>query len=527
MPEHVEDRTGTASADTEEIEAQLSDLVNHSVRVYDTSIREKEGRTFAMVRVDGRKRLAIRGTRVPDFDSDSSIDRGTDSIYLCPCTEENAGSLREWFPWTSPEPVGYSSAIGCGDRLGLATSGHIRACRSADVVPILVQQSIREMERTGRSPQEVLDDVSWAVFQEGYTVGFGADADHLKTEADVDACLEAGYTMYTIDPSDHVQDVADELSGEELAARFRALPWDRLNTTPDKSLRRYTDSSIRVDGKDQTVDVEFSPESLKRVAVKYGEALAHTQRLAQYLATQYQENRPGEEYDLEMSVDETATPTRTHEHYFVALELERLGVSVTSLAPRFGGDFEKGIDYIGDVDAFEDAFVAHSIIAEAKGGYKLSIHSGSDKFSVFPVIGRHAGDRVHLKTAGTSFLEALHIPARHAPDFFREIVDFAFDRFEEDRKTYHVTTDRSVIPDPGEVRDEDLEEAYLEEDNGRQLLHITYGSILSAETNGTPRFRGRFFSLLDEQEEEHFEALISHFFDHIESVGHMTVRSDR
>ena len=224
-----------------------------------------------------------------------------------------------------------------------------------------------------------------------------------------------------------------------------------------------------------------------------------------------------------MSVDETETPTAPHEHYFVAAELQRLGVEVTSLAPRFVGDFEKGIDYIGDLSEFEASFRKHAAIAQAFGGYKLSIHSGSDKFSVYPIIGEHAGEHVHLKTAGTSFLEALRIPARHDPEFFRSIVDFAFDRFAEDRATYHVSTDLSVIPSPDEVSDDALESTYLEEDNGRQLLHITYGSILSAKENGSFRFKDRFLSLLNQHETEHYDVLESHLIDHIEGIGTMAI----
>jgi hypothetical protein len=382
------------------------------------------------------------------------------------------------------------------------------------------------MQRTGRSPQEVLDDVSWAVFQEGYERGFGADADHLKSETHIDACLAAGYTMYPIDPSDYVNDEADRLTGDALKTEFASLPWEELETTPEECLARYTDAPITVESPRGTITVDLTPTELRRAAVKYGKAIAHTRHLSEYLADQYREHRPGETYDLEMSVDETASPTRAREHYFVAAELSRLQVEVTSLAPRFVGDFEKGIDYVGDLDAFEDAFRDHAIIAEAFGGYKLSIHSGSDKFSVYPVLGRHAGDHVHLKTAGTSYLEALRIPARHAPAFFREIVKFAFDRFEEDRATYHVSTDLSVVPNPTEVSDAELEEIYLEEDNGRQLLHITYGSVLSAQQDGRPRFRDRLFALLDRYEEEHFQVLEEHILRHIEGIGEMTRQSE-
>ena len=489
--------------------------------VYEDSVRRARGVTYALVRTDDGKQLAVLGTSPPAFEWTDAVDAADATLYVCPCSPENAEQLRETFPWTAPEPLGRTSALGCGDRLGRATPGHIRICRATGVVPVLAQQSIREMERTDRSPREVLDDVSWAVFQEGYTDGFGADADHLKTPEAVDACVAAGYTMYTIDPSDHVDNRADALSGDALTEQFRALPWDTLDTTPADCLDRYVGSAHTVEGEAETLQIEFDEQALKRAAVKYGAAIAHTRTLAAHLAQRYEEQRPGEAYDLEMSVDETDTPTRPREHYFVAAELARLGVEVTSLAPRFVGDFEKGIDYKGDLDAFEENVRAHAAIAQSEGGYKLSIHSGSDKFSVYPILGRHAGHHLHLKTAGTSFLEALRIPARHAPDLFREMVSFAFDRFEDDRKTYHVTTDLDAIPAPDTVADEALEETYLADDDGRQLLHITYGSLLSAEQNGAPRFRDRFFALLDAHEEEHYDVLQAHFRDHVEGVGHL------
>jgi hypothetical protein len=86
--------------------------------------------------------------------------------------------------------------------LGLATPGHIRAVRAVggDIAPILAQQSMRENARTGRSPQQVMDDALWGVFQEGWREPWGADADHLKTTEDVDVCVAAGYTFFTIDP---------------------------------------------------------------------------------------------------------------------------------------------------------------------------------------------------------------------------------------------------------------------------------------------------------------------------------------
>jgi len=501
-----------------DLEQRLADHTGTDVRVYDRSVQHVGEVTYLLARLGPHRTLvALGGEEVP-FAVAETLDHAAGPLRLCPSTEANAGVLRDTFPWTAPQPLGTETAVGCGDRLGLATPGHIQACRATGVRPVLAQQSIREMERTGRTPQNVLDDACWAVFQEGYTDGFGADADHLKTPEDVDRCVAAGFTMYTIDPSDHVDNEADALEAGALDERFDALPWEGLAITPEACIQRYVGAPIEVHGASGTVSIQFDDRALRRAAVKYAAAIAHTKQLAEYLAQRYRTNRPNETFDLEMSVDETAHPTRPREHFFVAAELDRLGIAVTSLAPRFVGDFQKGIDFIGEQDAFEDAFAQHARIAGALGDYKLSIHSGSDKFSIYPIMGRHAGNRLHLKTAGTSYLEALRVAARHAPALLRAIVDFAFERFEADRKTYHVTTDLDAIPDPANVPDDALEATYLGDEDGRQLLHLTYGSVLTAQQDGAPRFKDRLFAVLNEHEETHYDVLKSHFLRHINGV---------
>jgi hypothetical protein len=134
-----------------------------------------------------------------------------------------AVALRQALPWTAPQLVAGRPSVGLGDRTGLATPGHVRAVRGTGYVPMLAQQSIREMTRTRRSAQEVVDDATWGVFQAGWRDGFGANADHLKTAEDIDRCAEAGFTFFTIDPGEHVDNSAATAAPEELAAKFEAL----------------------------------------------------------------------------------------------------------------------------------------------------------------------------------------------------------------------------------------------------------------------------------------------------------------
>src|SRR5205085_10750332 len=127
--------------------------------------------------------------------------------------DRNIAALRDVFEWLKPVPLGLKTSAGTGDRLGIATPGHIRAIRATNgkIAPIFAQQSIREMTRTGRSAQQVMDDAVWGVFSESWQSGFGADADHLKNTADVDVCAAAGFTFYTVDPGEYVNNNAESM----------------------------------------------------------------------------------------------------------------------------------------------------------------------------------------------------------------------------------------------------------------------------------------------------------------------------
>jgi hypothetical protein len=411
-------------------------------------------------------------------------------------------------PYTAPVCAGEAHTFGMGDRLGLATPAHIRAVRGSGILPILAQQSIREMTRTERSPDQVMDDATWGVFEEGFREGFGADADHLKSIEDIDRTLAAGFRMFTLDPGDHVDNEASRDAPAALEHKFQLLPWDDLETSDKDCRQAFAGKTFTVD---LNLEIGFTEEDILRAAAKYGRALAHTVRLYRHLL-QASSGRP---FDLEMSVDETDSPTTVHEHFYVARELKRLAVQVRSLAPRFVGEFEKGIDYKGDLAAFEDSFIKHMKVAREFGPYKISVHSGSDKFSIYPIVARHAGGLVHVKTAGTSYLEALRAVAEVDPALFREILVFALERYDTDKATYHVSARPEKIGDPARLKEDKLK-GLLEGDDGRQVLHVSFGSVLtSRDGSGAYRFRDRLLRVLRDNEEVHHETVARHMRRHI------------
>jgi hypothetical protein len=224
-------------------------------------------------------------------------------------------------------------------------------------------------------------------------------------------------------------------------------------------------------------------------------------------------------FELEVSVDETEQPTSHAEHIYIASELKRLGVHWVSLAPRYVGSFEKGVDYIGSLPVFQRDFAGHAAIARHFGPYKLSLHSGSDKFSIYPLAAHLTHGLVHLKTAGTSYLEALRTIAAVDMDLFREIYLFARDRFETDRVSYHISAKLERAPLPDEVPDY---ASLLDQFDARQILHIAFGSVLTGRAaDGKYRFRDRFMSMLHEYSEVYAENLEKHFIRHLKPFAEM------
>ena len=184
--------------------------------------------------------LAPAGSPVLESFQGERSRRGDQILLICPPDSRNAAALRTQLTWLQPRLLGLQTSAGLGDRLGLATRGHVRAVRAMQgkIAPIFAQQSIREMARTERTPQQVMDDATWGIFAEGWRNGAGADADHLKTPEDIDACLAAGYTFFTIDPGAYVNNLAETASlGElrELAARLPNEVQPRLSGLSGKS----------------------------------------------------------------------------------------------------------------------------------------------------------------------------------------------------------------------------------------------------------------------------------------------------
>ncbi|MHB9029659.1 MAG: tagaturonate epimerase family protein [Candidatus Latescibacterota bacterium] len=450
-------------------ESQARQALPAKTGIAPASVCVSEGGVFALREGEDEARLVMftRHPRALDgFDGESfSESYGGVSCYCLSgaLNHANAVGLRKALPFTAPSVLEGRESFGVGDRIGgkaAATPAHIEAVRGSGLTPVLAQQSVRENQKTGRTFEEVLDDASWSVFREGYRLPWGSDADHLKTLEDVETAVSAGFTMFTIDPSEKIDYEADTDTDDDLGRKFDEL--FRTDGEKELFLGRY-------EGKHGA-----TRRDVVRSAVKYLNAFRHA--VSAY--SRIGELRGGASFNFEMSIDETSTPTSPLDHRIIASEFREEGIRPFSIAPRFEGEFEKGIDYKGSLEGFRRSLEIHDRLSRELGNYRLSLHSGSDKFSIYPIFGEITDGFFHVKTAGTSYLEAVKAAAAVDMDLFGEIYSRSVATFAENVKSYHISANIENVPSFSSFTRDEVIRLITVDPDVRQTLHIAFGVIL-------------------------------------------------
>lgn len=409
------------------------------------------------------------GVQPPDGIAGETGPLGPGTLVTAAATPDTAAALRQLVPWLRPRPLGDVTSMGLGDRLGMATPGHVEALlASPGVAPVLAQQSARELGRTGRTFRDVVDAATFGALASGWREGYGADGDHLKTIEQLDGALEGGCTMITADPINLVPDLPADAPRDALGAAFERVPWASLEDDPKAFASRYPESLA--------LDRQHLPlprEALAAAAARFGAAVVQVVMMYRHLL----DASDGRDVEFEVAVDEIAHPTTAVDHVYLATELHRLGVTWVSFAPRFVGRFEKGVEYIGDPGAYEADVTLHAAIARALGPYKLSVHSGSDKFSIYEATMRETRGLVHLKTSGTSYLEALHTLALTEPELLRRVWRVALGSYTTARASYFVSADVKEEENVADLPDAALARLFDDPDT-REILHVGFGAVL-------------------------------------------------
>ena len=284
--------------------------------------------------------------------------------------------------------------IGVGDRFAHQAEAQLQACvklaeQGIEVIPVW-NKSNREHSFIGSEPQSVFDAGKAAVEALGWERGWHVDADHINMDT-VDKYLGCS-DFFTIDVADFI----GQAPAEGAVAAFVEKHQELIG-------------SVTIEGIDVPFDI--SREYVEEVAGKYLAAVAEAGTIYRYIEA----NK--DDFIAEVSMDETDAPQTPPELLIILAALADEGVRLQTIAPKFTGRFNKGVDYVGDLAQFEKEFnddlavITHAITAYGlPENLKLSVHSGSDKFSIYPIMGdalRRTGAGVHVKTAGTTWLEEL------------------------------------------------------------------------------------------------------------------------
>lgn len=435
------------------------------MEIIKSSLHLHKNEIYFILKFKGKRLLGILYKKnSPKNFAGKNIKLTDNNLLICPLSSKNAEAIRKIFPQCAPSCIKNKKFIfGFGYRSPYLV-GNVMQARIVknypQVVPILGQQSKRELRRTGRSFEDVLNSATWATFEVNLNF-WGADADHLKKPSDAKEPAKLGFTHFTIDPSEVL------ISAGKKEIKYKnVFP---LISNFIKIIKKH----IRGD------------------------------------------------FTLEISLDEHEGITSPEELRYILEELKRNKIKIDEIAPKFVGSFEKGIDYFSDIKGnkkikniklFEKHFTSLYKIAKYYG-VKLCLHSGSDKFSIYPTIKKITNGNIHIKTAGTFFLEELRLVTKTNPDEFKKIYNYALDVFEKEKASYKLTAKKEDIPDLSKL---DGKEIYklMETKNGndslRQVLHVSYGKILTH-----PKIKKVIEEAVILNENELFKIFSSHIRKHL------------
>ncbi len=368
--------------------------------------------------------------------------------------------------------------FGVGDRFGhqgeAQLQGIIRAQSDGIYIAPVWNKSNREHSIIGTSPADTRNAADAAVKSTGWKNSYYVDADHIQL-GNVDRFLESS-NFYTLDVADYIGQKGDD---EKIAGFV-------------EQYAKYT-GHLRVDGIDEVFDV--SEQQLRAIAQKYLKAIEEAGKIYRHI-----ESAKGHgNFVTEVSMDETNTPQTPVELFFILAAIAKEGIPAQTIAPKFTGSFHKGVDYIGDVKQFAKEFEQDIAVIELAvqefglpDNLKLSVHSGSDKFSIYKPINRalrkfDAG--LHLKTAGTTWLEeiiGLALAGGEGLAIAKRIYEEAYERFDELCAPYATVVDidrgKLVLPETVNGWDAEKYASTLRHDASckqydiyfRQLMHLAY-----------------------------------------------------
>lgn len=369
-------------------------------------------------------------------------------------------------------------SIGIGDRFGRQGKAQLQALIEAkkqglEVIPVW-NKSHREHSIVKTVPLSVKQEAESATKALNWSGPYHVDADHINLD-NVDLFLEHS-DFFTLDVADFIGKSSQEEEIQAFVNRYQSFE-GRL-TLPGINDR-----------------IIITKDDIELIARKYLKAVKEAGKIYRHIESA----RGKDNFIIEVSMDETDSPQTPVEMLFILAAIAEEGIPAQTIAPKFTGRFNKGVDYIGDIEIFEKEFSQDlSMISLAVSEFglpenlKLSIHSGSDKFSIYVPINKAIkkfNSGLHIKTAGTTWLEeiiGLAEAGGEGLEIAKDVYRKALKRFDELCEPYAAVIDinKRLLPTSGEVMKWNSERfvnalrhipSHPEYNNGmRQLVHVGY-----------------------------------------------------
>ncbi len=376
-------------------------------------------------------------------------------------------------------------SFGIGDRFTKQGRAQLEALLKANeagipFVPVW-NKSYREHQIVKSSPSDTWNEATEATRSMNYSGNWYVDADHINL-SNVDDFIEHS-NFFTLDVADYIGQAADQKEMDDMLKKLSVFSGE-----------------LTIPGIEDSFQITKS--DLEQIVLKFYNAIKEAALIYQHIYS-----KKGDKFIAEVSMDEVDEAQTPIELFFILAMIDHFDIPAQTIAPKFTGRFNKGVDYVGDTENFRIEFEQDLLVIDhavncfgLPENLKLSVHSGSDKFSIYPIIGEliQKHDKgIHIKTAGTTWLEeviGLALAGGEALDTAKEIYEKAFDRKAELCAPYATVIDIDVdhLPLPEDVNKWSSEKFvntlrhipdHPDYDKGfRQLIHVGYK--IAAEMGG-------------------------------------------
>jgi hypothetical protein len=387
-------------------------------------------------------------------------------------------------------------SIGMGDRFGHQGAAQLKAIIEAgkngiDITPVW-NKSNREHNTIGTQPQDVRKEADTVTKNAGFKKPYFVDADHINFDT-VDRFIESS-DFFTIDVASYIGKKADIDDIKSFVS----------------GAKKYS-GELKIPGINKPLKV--SEKKITEIAEKYLFAAIKAWEIFRKI----EKIKGTGNFVTEVSMDEVPDPQTPVELFFILKMLGEENVPVQTIAPKFSGRFNKGVDYVGDPDKFEEEFESDLMVIDfavhefgLPGNLKMSVHSGSDKFTIYPIIGKIIKEHnkgIHLKTAGTTWLEeviGLAESGGKALDFVKDVYSKSLEKIDELCSPYADVIDINISKLPSKKVVAAWSNKKLA-DSLRQLVHVAY-KLAAMKMD-------EYFKLLDANEKTVAKCVYENMYD--------------